>query len=97
MSHRPIADKRRRRVARKFRQPLPTYFDLFQWLLDHGHASTRKEAAKLCLDEGVKYHDVPVGVANEPRLQPDMTIKNERVAQRYVSTEFRKGLVVDVA
>lgn len=97
MSHRPIEQKRRNKVAKKFRQTLPSYFDLIQWLQDHGHVRTRKEARELLLAEKVTYQDIPIGVANEPRLQPDMSIVNERVAQRYVSTEFRKGLVVDVA
>lgn len=63
MAKRPIEAKKRRRVAKELRRrPLPAYFDLVQWLIDHGHARTRRTARKMILAKRVKSDSHPLGV-----------------------------------
>jgi hypothetical protein len=99
VSARPVEQKKRRRVAKAVRrQKLPAYFDLFQWLIDRGHAKSRREARELVLAKRVKADSHVIGVAEETVMTPSMlgAVKVERkpVAQRFVRTDLRSNLLV---
>lgn len=54
MSKRPIEMKQRRKVMKAFRQQLPAYRDLVDWLVSRGHAKTKREARQLIKDGRVR-------------------------------------------
>lgn len=104
MSARPIAVKQRRKVAKAFRQELPRFFDLVQWLIDNGHAKTRREARDIILAKRVKSESHTVGIhqvlAPGPTAlmdalagrQPKMEVKDE--VNPRVSVDMRQNLTV---
>jgi hypothetical protein len=97
MSHRSIEAKRRHKVAKAFRQKLPVRFDLIQWMLDHGHARTKREARQIILDKRVKSESHAVGVFSAPTLQRDGSIKDEDHVDPYPDIQFKSNLVVSAA
>lgn len=63
MSHRPIEQKKRRRIAKELRrEPLPARIDLVQWLMDRGHAKTKRQARELILAKRVRSDSHTLGV-----------------------------------
>ncbi len=97
MSKRPIELKRRRKVAKAFRQKLPAYFDVQQWLVDHKYAPSLRQAKELILADRLKYDGSTIGVSVVPYRTPDGNVKTERVAERNLEVFFRSGLSVEVA
>jgi hypothetical protein len=89
MSHRPIEDKKRRRVARQFHKTPPAFFNLIQYLIDRGHAKTRKQATAMLKDDRVLVDETPVGTSVENRLQKDMTLKPVRYVEPFLPVELR--------
>lgn len=86
MSHRPIEEKKRRRVAKALRRrPLPARIDLIDWLTDRGHARTRRHAREIILASRVKSESHVLGIENTP--------KGAQVAQ-YVDAKLRKSITV---
>lgn len=99
MASRPTDAKKRRRVAKTLRRSsLPTYFDLWQWLIDHGHAKSRREAKELILAERVKSESHTLGVSEQmvatSVLLGGVKMEKKKVADRYISTDYRKDMVV---
>lgn len=95
MSHRPIEQKQRRRAAKAFRRrPLPSYFDLVQWLIDNRHAATKRQARKLILDEKVRSDSHIVGILRNQLTVKDGGVTTEDVVDPRVSVDLRSGLVV---
>lgn len=105
MSSRPIEHKKRKRVAKIFRRtPLPAYIDLVQWLIDHGHARTKREARDIILAKRVKAESHTLGVqkASVPSAtaamdalvgrEPRMEVRE--VVQPYVDAQHRRNIVV---
>ena len=101
MSHRPIEQKKRRRVAKALRRSsLPAYFDLWTWLIQHGHAKTRKEAREVILAKRVKANSHTLGVTQVPKVTEvggSFKVETVDAAIRYVSTEHLPDLVVAAA
>jgi hypothetical protein len=100
MSKRPIEAKQRRRVAKALRrQPVPAYFDLITWLMDHGHASTKRQARKLILAKRVRANSHVLGVKSLPMQVPAgplgaAKIETQDVVMPHVSADLRPDLVV---
>lgn len=105
MSHRPIEQKKRRRVAKKLRrEPLPAYFDLVEHLTSRGHARSRREARELILAKKVKSESHVLGITQQ--MVPDKTSLIDFLAGRptkmvqkdvvapLVDTKLRKSLTV---
>jgi hypothetical protein len=105
MSHRPVEQKKRRRVAKQLRRrPLPARIDLIQWLLDHDHAKTRKQARELILDKRVKAdsHTLGITVATVPGptatldilMGREPTMVEKEVVAQFVDAKHRKSILV---
>lgn len=63
MSHRPIEQKKRRRVAKALRRkPLPAYFDLVEFLVSRSHAKSKRAARDLILAKKVRADSHTLGV-----------------------------------
>lgn len=93
MSKRPIEQKQRRRIAKQFRRTTPPlWFDLAQWLQDHKHASTRKEAKTIILAEKVKSDSHVVGV--EQISGPHIKGKAMKIVNTTVPLELKDRLMV---
>lgn len=98
MAHRPIESKRARRVTRALtRKPLPAYLDLIQWLIDHGHARSRRLAREIILAERVKANSHTLGVGEQPYRTPDGKIKTRKAVFQHVPAEVRPDLTVSAA
>ena len=98
MSSRPIEVKKRRRVAKKLRRESPTaFFDLWQWLIDHGYARTRKEAREVILAERVRSNSHTLGITQQPvieRTGDGFEVNTKNVALRYVNKAHLSDLIV---
>ncbi len=80
MSKRPIAEKKRRRVAKTLRRAeLPRYFDIVQWLLDHEYATTKRQARELLLADKVRSNSHPLGTEVGLRDGKVQKLVNSRV------------------
>jgi hypothetical protein len=98
MSHRPIEEKKRRRVAKAFRRtPLPAYFNLIRWMIDHGHARTPREARQIILDRRVKSDSHVIGVEKVPVLGLLGKIEEEDMVFEHVPVEARSSITVAAA
>lgn len=94
MSHRPIEQKKRNRIAKMIRrQPLPAYFDLVQWLIDHGHARSKKEAREIILDKRVKANSHPVGFDTMQVFEAGKLLEKDVVCP-HVRVELKPDIVV---
>jgi hypothetical protein len=93
MSHRPINSKRARRVRKALRPPIPRNFDLVQWLLDHKHAKTKREARTLLIEGKVKADSHILGRVEMP-VAIKGKIEMQFVAQPIVSVAHRDNLTV---
>lgn len=95
MAHRPIIDKRVKRMRRTLTKGrLPAFFDLADYLIERGHAKTVGEAYKLILREKVKADSHVLGI-HELELpnalgRPVLT----RVVYRRVPVELKSRVVV---
>lgn len=76
------------------RRPLPAYFDLVQWLLDHGHARTKREAREIILADRVMANSHTLGVGEQPYQTVDGKIKMRRVVFPHVPVAMRPDLIV---
>lgn len=86
MSARPIEQKQRKRVSKALRrQPLPAYFDLVQWLIDHDYASTKRKARALILADRVRAGSHILGME---------TLNEQRVVSPYIRVDLRPDIVV---
>lgn len=100
MSARPIEAKRRRRVAKALRRrSLPAYFDLVQWLVDHDHVRTKREAREIILAKRVRANSHILGVKSMPVATQVMRfgkveVKEQDVVVPFVATELRPDIVV---
>lgn len=100
MSKRPIETKRRRRVAKALRRrPLPAYFDLVQWLVEHDYAPTKRKARELILAKRVRANSHVLGVKQVPVAVPvgplgAVEIKTQDAVAQYVSADLLPDLVV---
>lgn len=63
MSHRPTRVKAANRLRKSFRQVLPSYINLVDWLVDRKHARTKREARQMILDGRVKSDSHAIGRA----------------------------------
>lgn len=98
MSARPIERKQRRKAIRSLRRSLPRYFDLVQWLIDHGHARTRREACEVILAERVKAASHTLGILRAQAVRDKHgAVKIEDVVQRYVPVEHKHNVIVSAA
>jgi hypothetical protein len=70
MSHRPIARKRGDRMRKALRHTPDRYFNLIEWLCDHGHAQTAGQARKIILARRVRSDSHVLGIRREPVLVP---------------------------
>lgn len=104
MSKRPINKKAANRVRKAMRNDLPSFFDLVQWLIDHGHARTVKEANELILDKRVKADSHTLGVDKTEVFTPltalqlargvEAKLEEKEIVQRYVTTAVRGRIMV---
>lgn len=105
MSKRPIEQKKRKRVAKVFRRtPLPAYIDLVQWLIDRGHASSKRQARDLILAKKVKSESHVLGVATgrlpgpqavlETAMGKQPTLVEQEYVQPYVEARLRSKITV---
>lgn len=79
------------------RKPLPAYIDLVQWLIDHGHAKTKKAARDIILADRVKANSHTLGVGEQPYLTADNKIKTRKVVFPHVPADLRGDLIVTKA
>lgn len=94
MSKRPVEAKKRRRAAKQLRKrPLPAYFDLVQWLIDHDYVSTRRQAREIILDRRVKSDSHPLGVVKALVEQDGIAVAKDIVDPR-VPVARRANIVV---
>lgn len=97
MAKRPIEAKKRRRTAKQLRRrSLPAYFDLVQWLIDHGHASTRRSARELILAKRVKSDSHPLGVVKSLVEKDGIAVAKDIVDPR-VPVARRANIIVSNA
>lgn len=75
------------------RRPLLSRIDLVDWLRVRGHAQTGGAARDMILDGRVMSESHVVGIATEPRLQPDGTVRDTKVVSR-VPASLRGSLRV---
>lgn len=94
MSKRPIEMKQRRKAARAFRTQLPRFFDLVQWLIDHGHARTRREARALISDEKVRKDSHVLGVRRNQVVFEKGEFVTKNLVDPRVPVEMRDGIIV---
>lgn len=85
-----------RRVRRALRRTPDRYFDLIQWLLDHRHASTRKQAKDLILARRVKADSHALGVAKRPVQTPN-GIEEIDVILPHVPIALKERVLVEAA
>jgi hypothetical protein len=94
MSKRPVEAKKRRRVAKQLRRtPLPAYFDLVQWMLDHGHARTRRAAREMILARRVKSDSHPLGVV-KALVEKDGIVVAQDIVDPRVPIARRANIIV---
>jgi hypothetical protein len=61
MAHRPPESKQRRRVAKALRREMiPARFSVVDWLMQNGHASTKREARSLIIADRVTAASHPI-------------------------------------
>lgn len=95
MSKRPPEQKKRRRVTKALRRkPLARYFDIVQWLVDHDHASTRKQARELLLADKVRSDSHPLGTRVGPVANPDGTVTTRKFVDARVPIAARDRIIV---
>jgi hypothetical protein len=95
MSHRPIEEKKRRRVAKAFkRKSLPAYFDLVKWLVDHGHAKSKREARDVILAGRVKSDSHTIGVEKLPWLDAAGNETEKDFVFEHVPVALRQNITV---
>lgn len=99
MSKRPTDAKKRRRVAKSLRRrQLPAYFDLVQWMLDHDHARTRREARDIILAKRVRANSHILGVekmqVERPSVPGVVRTEEKDVVAPLVSVELKPDVVV---
>lgn len=95
MSHRPIEQKKRRRIAKALRRGrVPAFFDLTKWLIAKGYARSRKEARELILARKVKSDSHVVGVEKVRFKDEFGAIKEEDMVFEHLPVALRKGLTV---
>jgi hypothetical protein len=75
MSHRPLNQKRAERIRKVLRTEIPVYMDLVQWLMDHRHAKTKREAREVLLAGRVTVGSHIVGVTRDGRYAPHIPAK----------------------
>lgn len=76
------------------RRPLPAYIDLVQWLLDHGHARTKKQAREIILADRVMANSHTLGVGQQPYRTADGKIKTRKAVLPHVPASLRGDLIV---
>ncbi len=99
MSKRPIDAKKRRRVAKQItRKSPPAYFDLVQWMLDHDHAHTRREARDIILAKRVRANSHILGVekmqVERPSVPGTVRLEEQDVVAPLVSAALKPDVVV---
>jgi hypothetical protein len=95
VSRRPIEQKKRRRVSKALRRkPLPAYFDLVQFLIDQGHARTKRDAKAIIMARRVKANSHTLGVEKVPVVQPLGGIEDQDVLFPHVPVDVRKDVLV---
>lgn len=93
MAHRPILQKRVRRMRKALRQTPPTFIDLIQWLKLHGHAQTTGEAKRLILAKRVKSESHVLGIEKQPQIVGNK-VEEIDVVNPYVPAHVRPTLRV---
>lgn len=99
VASRPIEQKKRRRIAKALRRrPLPARFDLVQWLIDHDHATTRRQAREIILAKRVRANSHILGVETRqvatPGLLGSVKVEEKETVAPFVDTALRPDLVV---
>jgi hypothetical protein len=105
MAHRPIEAKKRRKAVRAFtRTPLQARINLIEWLMDRGHAGSRKQARELILAKRVRSDSHVLGIVNdqvpgptaamEVALGRPPTMVTQEVVAPLVDAKLRKTIVV---
>lgn len=79
------------------RKPLPSYIDLVRWLVDRGHAKTRREARAVILAGRVKANSHTLGVGEQPYLTPDGKVKTRKVVFPHVPADLGGDIIVSPA
>lgn len=83
MSHRPIAEKKLKRLRKAIeRTPLPRYIELIDWLKDHRYADTTGQAIRL-LEDG-RVHSESHVIGREKVVMMDE--KSNKLIERWVAT-----------
>ena len=90
MSARPILKKKANRVRKALRTPLPRHFDLVQYLLDHKHAKTKREAREMLVAGRVRSESHVLGREKMPTLVKG-EVKLEWAPQPIVPVNFRNS------
>lgn len=89
MSHRPINEKRSRRVRRAIeRKSLPAFVRPERWLRTHGYAQTAGEARKLILDGRLKINANKVGFAEVKVEDADGNRSTQKVVVDIPAEQF---------
>lgn len=105
MSHRPIEQKQRRRVAKALRRSTrPTSFDLIEYLMSRGYANTKREAREMILAKRVKSESHILGVKQamvpgpkselELALGREVTMVQKDVVAPIVPSSLRRSITV---
>lgn len=90
MSHRPIAEKRKRRLLKGLRNTPPSFVDLRQWIRLRVNCSVSM-AERILLAEGLKVDSHPVGYKWE---RDPLTQEVKKVLDPFLPVEFRDRIVI---
>lgn len=94
MSHRPIMQKKLRRLKKALRAPLPVHFDLVAWLKDRRYAQTTGEANRLILAGRVRSGSHTIGTTEVPKVDVTGEVTTETVVQRIQPARYKAELIV---
>jgi hypothetical protein len=92
VSHRPIEEKRKRRLLKGLRNTPPAFVDLRQWIRLRVNCSNRM-AERILLAEGLKVDSHPVGYKweKDPLQRAGKMIK---VLDPFLPVEYRDRIVI---
>lgn len=93
MSQRPILKKKAARVRKALRRTPPRNFDLVQYLLDHKHAKSKREAREMLVAGRVRSESHVLGRAKVPTLVKGV-VKLEYIDAPIVPINLKSNLTV---
>jgi hypothetical protein len=90
-----LEHKKIRRLERNLRKGrLPRYIDLVQWLVDHGHATTKKQARELIWADHVLSESHPLGKAVITETDDNGKEHKYQVFQPFVPADLVKSITL---